>query len=98
MLNLQGLGIGRSFRGFLALRLNGFFVNWFWVPCVAEFVLGLLVLPRAFATFDVLLIGFEDDVVVEGILIEIFLLTFGQVSTDVVLRVDGFMMPINGNV
>lgn len=58
----------------------------------AEFVPGLL---GALAAVDVLLIGLEDDIVLEGVVVEIVLFFTGlQVSADLVMRVDGLMMAV----
>lgn len=58
----------------------------------AEFVPGLL---RALAAVDILLIGLEDDIVLECVVVEIVLFFAGlQVSADLVMRVDGLVMAV----
>lgn len=85
---LNGISIGRSFWRFLIDGIR--------MSCLAQFIFGrLLLMQRTLPAVNVLLIGLENDVIVEGVLIKILLLAGLEIPTDFVVRVDGLVVTID---
>jgi hypothetical protein len=72
--------------------LEGVLCNGVVVARTAEFVPGLL---GALAAVDVLLVGFEDNVILEGVVVKVVLLLARfQVPADLIMGIDGFVVAV----
>lgn len=59
-----------------------------------ELIFRRRVIERALVAVKILLVGLEYDVVVEGLLVEVFLLAGGEVISDLLLREDRLVVAI----